>query len=107
MPSLGFPAWLSMKIQLDYYSTASKQFVPLPRGAGTHTTRLGRSSGKLQQGGATWTFNMPVLLNATVTFIWKRDGKLLGETTQATVAGHPNAEFGSPLHYSAEQCRLP
>jgi hypothetical protein len=107
MPSLGFPAWLSMKIQLDYYSTASRQFVPLPGGGGTHTTRLGRSSSKLQQGGATWIFNMPVLLNATITFVWKREGKLLGETSQTTVAGHPNAQFGSPQHYSAKQCRLP
>ena len=105
MPSLGFAAWLSMNIQLNYYSTASRQFVLLP--GGTHTTRLGRSSTKLQQGGATWTFNSPVLLNASIQFVWRRDGKLLGETTETTTSGHPSAEFGSPAHYSAKQCQLP
>lgn len=106
MPSLGFAAWLSMNIQLNYYSTAEKQFVALPSG-GAHKTRLGRSSTKLQQGGATWTFNRPVLLDATIKFVWKREGKLLGQTTQTTAAGHPSAQYGSPAHYSAKQCRIP
>jgi hypothetical protein len=106
MPSLGFAAWLSMDIQLNYYSSTANEFLPLPSG-GTHTTRLGRSSIKLQQGGATWTFTKPVLLNATIQFVWRREGKLLGEITETTTAGHPNANFGSPPHYSAKQCRIP
>jgi hypothetical protein len=106
MPSLGFAAWLSMNIQLNYYSPADKQFIPLPSG-GTHTTRLGRSSVKLQQGGATWNFNKPVLLDASVQFVWRRAGKLLGETTQTTTAGHRTEQFGSPTHYSAKQCQIP
>ena len=106
MPSLGFAAWLSMNIQLNYYSTTDNQFIPLPSG-GSHTTRLGRSSVKLQQGGATWNFNKPVLLNASVQFVWRRAGKLLGEITETTAAGHPTEQFGSPAHYSAKQCRIP
>jgi opacity protein-like surface antigen len=106
MPSLGFAAWLSMKIQLNYYS--DNKFVRLPNG-GSHTTRLGRSAVKLQQGGATWTFTFtkPVLFNASVQFVWRRAGKLLGETTETTTAGHRAAEFGSPMHYTANQCRIP
>ena len=46
------------------------------------------------------------LLNATIKFIWRRSGKLLGQTTLPTTAGHPNADFGSPPHFSAEQCRI-
>jgi hypothetical protein len=106
MPSLGFAAWLSMNIQLNYYSATDKQFIPLPTG-GSHTTRLGRSAVKLQQGGATWTFNKPVLLNASVQFVYRRAGKLLGETTLTTTAGHPSAQFGSPAHLSAKQCQIP
>ncbi len=106
MPSLGFAAWLSMKIQLNYYSVNDKRFVPLPTG-GSHTTRLGRSAVKLQQGGATWTFNKPVLLNASVEFVYRRAGKLLGETTQTTTAGHPSAQFASPAHLSVKQCQIP
>lgn len=106
MPSLGFAAWLSMDIQVQYYSTTEKHFVALPSG-GTRTTRLGRSSTKLQQGGGTWTFSKPTLLDATVQFVWRRSGKLLGETTQTTTADHPRADFGSPPHYSAKECRIP
>ncbi len=106
MPSLGFAAWLSMDIQLQYYSTTAKHFVALPSG-GTRTTRLGRSSTKLHQGGGTWTFNKPTLLDATVQFVWRRSGKLLGETTQTTTGDHPSADFGSPPHYSAKECRIP
>ncbi len=104
MPSLGFAAWLSMSIQLNYFDTTKKQF--LTDGA-AQTIRLGRSSTKLQQGGETWQFSGPVLLDATVQFIWRRSGKLLGETTQTTSAGHPSADFGSPPRYSAEQCQIP
>jgi hypothetical protein len=105
MPSLGFAAWLSMNIQLNFYSATDKKFIPLPSG-GTHTARLGRSSVKLQQGGANWTFTNPVQLNATVQFVWRREGKLLGETTRTTTAGHPAEDFGSPAHYSAKQCQI-
>ena len=106
MPSLGFPAWLSMVIQLNYYSTTKKQFVPVPTD-GTRTTTPVRSATKLQQGGGTWGFDQPALLNATVQFFWRRAGKLLGETSVTTTAGHPAAAFGIPPHYSAKDCQIP
>jgi hypothetical protein len=101
MPSLGFPAWLSMKIQLNWWS--GKQFVP----ATVKLVRLGRWSHGLQQGGARFDFPSDAgLFDASVQFIWRRSGKLLGRKTLATTAGHPNADFGSPAHYSAARCRI-
>jgi hypothetical protein len=106
MPSLGFPAWLSMVIQLNYYSAAKKQFVPVPSD-GLRKTKPVRSAIKLQQAGGTWGFLQPALLNATVEFIWRRAGRLLGEATATTTAGHPSADFGDPPHFSAKVCRIP
>ena len=69
--------------------------------------RLGRLSTGLQQGGWSWTIDQGALLNASVQFIWRRAGVLLGQTTVTTTASHPTADFGSPPHYSARECQLP
>jgi hypothetical protein len=106
MPDLGFPAWLSMQIQVNFYSKRTRRFVPVPKGG--MLVRLGRSSHGLQQGGGTFAFNPHTgLLNARVKFIWRRSGKLLGQTTRRTTAGHPGADFGNPPRFSAKQCRIP
>jgi len=106
MPSLGFPAWLSMKIQLNYFSATRKRFVGIPR-LRPMTVRLGRSSSGLQQDGAAFTFKPHTgLLDATVQFFWKRAGRLLGQTTLSTTGGHRDADFGSPPRFSAMQCRI-
>jgi hypothetical protein len=106
MPTLGFPAWLSMSIQLNYYSTTKKKFVPVTK-SGQKLVRVGRVSTGLQQAGALYTYKpASELVNASVTFIWKRSGKLLGQTTRTTAAGHPDADFGVPAHYSAQQCKI-
>ena len=55
MPSLGFPAWLSMRVQLLYYDHIKKSYVPVPS-RGTKLIRLGRSSSGLQQAGALFQF---------------------------------------------------
>jgi hypothetical protein len=103
MPALGFPAWLSMSIQLNYWS--GKKFVADT--SATKLVRLGRSSNGLQQGGAKFNFGpTSELFDASVQFIWRREGKLLGQKTLLTTAGHPNADFGNPAHYSAARCRL-
>ena len=105
MPSLGFPAWLSMQIHLNYYNQAKKTFVADPRT--TKTIRLGRSAHGLQQGGATYTFKGPTpVLRASVRFIWRRSGQTLGTTPMITTGGHPSADFGSPAHFSAASCQI-
>jgi hypothetical protein len=107
MPTLGFPASLSMVIQVDYWSTATKRFVPIHSAAATTTLSLGEQSTGLQQDGAIFPFKAHTgLLNATITFTWRRAGKLLGETERRTTAGHPDADYGSPPHFSAAQCTI-
>jgi hypothetical protein len=108
MPSLGFPAWLSMRIQVNYYSRSKKKFIPVPGTATVKTIRLGRSRLGLQQGGAVFVFKPHAgLLDASVEFFWRRSGRLLGSTTQPTAGGHHGADFGSPPRFSAAQCRIP
>jgi hypothetical protein len=107
MPALGFPAWLALNIQLNWYDQQKKQFVALTSG-GTKLVRLGQWSSGLQQGGYMFSFQPHAgLLDATVQFSWSRSGKLLGETSRSTTAGHHRADYGSPPHYSAQECRIP
>jgi hypothetical protein len=105
MPTLGFPAWLSMRIELGFYNKTKKRFDPVS--STVKLIRLGRSSTGLVQDGTTFMFTPHTgLFNANVQFIWRRSGKLLGQTRRRTTAGHHDADFGSPPHFSAKQCRI-
>ena len=107
MPALGFPAWISIQIQLDYWNQAHHRFVPLAGSGATTLVRLGSVSAGLQQGG--YDFVLPVhagLLRGTVTFRWRRSGTLLLTQSRHTVSGHPRADQGVPAHYSAATCRV-
>jgi hypothetical protein len=107
MPTLGFSASLSMLIQVAYWSTTSKRFVPIQSATAATTLALGKQATGLQQDGAIFPFKAHTgLLNATVTFTWRRAGKVLGQTTRRTTAGHPDADYGSPPHFSAAQCTI-
>ena len=106
MPALGFAAWLSMRIQLNYYSASKRKFLPLTDAS--KLVRLGRIGHGLQQAGQVWTYGPHAgLFNARIQFVWRRSGKLLGQTSRRTTAGHPGAAFGDPAHYSAKQCLIP
>ena len=107
MPALGFPAWLSMQIQVEYWSNPRKRFVPVAGSGASTLVHLGSVSAGLQQGG--YDFVLPLhagLLRGTVTFRWRRNGVLLLTQSRHTVAGHPRADQGVPAHYSAATCRV-
>lgn len=108
MPALGFAAVLSMRIQIDYYSAPQKRFVPIQSSTATRQISLGRWSSNLQQAGGVFPFKPHAgLLRATVQFTWMRSGKVIGQTVRQTTAGHKDADFASPPHYSAAQCQIP
>lgn len=108
MPALGFRATLRMRIRVDYWSTAKKAFVPIHSRDAVANRSLGRvSSSRLLQDGAEFRFAPHAgLFNATITFTWRRDGRLLGKVRRTTTAGHHRADYGSPPHYSAARCRI-
>jgi hypothetical protein len=107
MPTLGFFSTLSMTIQLNRWSSKNKSFAPLPYKTARTTVSPGRFATNLHQDGAVFPFGGPAgLLNATVTFSWSRDGKLLGTATRRTTTGHHDAAGGKPPRYSAAQCKL-
>jgi hypothetical protein len=107
MPTLGFASTLSLTIQLNRYSAASKSFVAISDPTAKRTVSPGTFAKDLHQAGEVFPFSSPAgLLNATVTFSWTRAGKLLGSATQQTTAGHPDTVGGRPAHYSTAHCQL-
>jgi hypothetical protein len=103
MPALGFPASLSMTIQVEYL--AGKHFRPDP--GVKSVIRLGVLGTKVHQAGHTFQFVAHAgLLTGEVTFQWRRAGKLLGHIARPTTAGHRNADFGDPPGHSVATCRI-
>ncbi|HUA11521.1 MAG TPA: hypothetical protein VMA83_05915 [Solirubrobacteraceae bacterium] len=43
-------------------------------------------------------------LRATVTFQWRRHGRVLYQHVRYTTAGHGNGRYGSPAGFSAAEC---
>jgi hypothetical protein len=104
MPSLGFPASLSMKVQVDYWNYAAKKFEPDP--GVNQLVALGDPTNELVQGGSTFKFKSRALLSGTIRFQWKLHGKLIGSKRRATAGGHKNAKYGDPPGYSATSCNI-
>jgi hypothetical protein len=95
-----------MDIQLYYYSRTKGRYVPITN-HGSQMIHLGRISNGLQQSGARFQFapHEPTL-EGKVTFIWRREGKLLGQVTKTTTGRHRDADYSSPKRYSAATCKI-
>ncbi len=107
MPALGFSSTLSISVSLNEYSTTLQRFTPLTGATATRPVTLGTFSTRIHQGGAEFPFSAdPGLLDASVTFTWTRGATQIAQVTRTTTAGHPQAAFGRPEHYSAAQCKL-
>jgi hypothetical protein len=107
MPALGFSSTLAMTVRLGSWSMKDKRFVPLKGSTATERLSLGPVTSLPQQAGAKFDFTKPAgLLDATIEFSWTRAGKVLGHSIRTTTAGHRDADFGQPAHYSAAHCRL-
>jgi hypothetical protein len=104
MPSLGFPASMSMDIQVEYLNQSSHRFKPVP---GASRTIAFTATTGLHQEGANWRFKPHTgTLSAAITFTWSLTKKLLARPTHAVTAGHPDADFGDPPHFSVAQCKI-
>jgi hypothetical protein len=107
MPSLGFAATLRMTVQLGYWNQKHERFMAIPSSSAASNLSLGSSSTGLQQDGVVFGFDdSGGLLNASVDFTWTRNGRVIAETQRFTTAGHRDADYGRPAHYSAAACRL-
>jgi hypothetical protein len=104
MPALGFAANLSLSVAVDYWSTRDKRFEPVP--GLSQRVPLGTFTTGVHQGGATFSFKPPAKLNGTVTFEWRRGGKLLGRAHESTVGGEKRVDGGDPPRHSAATCRI-
>jgi len=107
MPTLGFAASMFMVVQVNFWSPDRHRFLPIQSNLATTRLSLGTNSSGLQQDGAVFPFSAHTgRLNATVTFIWTRGGKIIGQAVRRTSAGHHDAAHGNPPRYSAAQCRV-
>jgi hypothetical protein len=104
MPSLGFATSTSMNIQVDYLSQANHRFRPVP---GASRAIVFTATTGLHQEGANWRFKPHTgTLSATITFTWSLARQVLARATRPVTAGHPDADFGDPPHFSAAQCKI-
>ncbi len=107
IPAPGFRSSMSLEIQVNYYSRSKHRFVASPSRHARTIVSLPPSSTSLLQGGWMFPFARHTgRLDATVEFVWRRSGRLLGETARMTTTGHRDADFGDPPHFSAAQCRI-
>ncbi len=104
MPSLPFAASLSVNVQVDYWSTSAKRFLPDP--GVSRSMLLGDQANEISQGGANFRFAPPVVLSGTVTFEWKLAGKTIGRATRLTGHGYKGVQAGDPAGYSTATCRM-
>jgi hypothetical protein len=104
MPSLPFAASLSVKVQVDYWSTAADRFLPDP--GVSRSVPLGDQANQITQGGANFRFQPPVVLSGTVTFAWKLGSKTIGHATRLTGHGYKGVQAGDPVGYSTATCRM-
>jgi hypothetical protein len=107
MPSLGFSSTLRMTVQLGYWSQKHERFMAIPGPSGVANLAVGSSSAGLQQDGVVFGFNDSAgLLDASIDFTWTRGGRVIAEASRITTAGHRDADYSRPAHYSAGNCRL-
>jgi hypothetical protein len=107
MPSLGFSSTLRMTVQLGYWSQKHERFMAIPGPSAVANLSLGSSATGLQQDGVVFGFSDSAgLLNASVDFTWTRGGRVIAESSRITTAGHRDADYSRPAHYSAGDCRL-
>jgi hypothetical protein len=107
MPSFGFPTRMSELIKVDYWDAKAKRFRPDPSPGAHALIQLGVVSFGYEQGGRAFKFQKHAgLLRGTVTFQWKRSGKVLLTLTRHTTSGHQTADHGDPRGYSAAHCRI-
>jgi hypothetical protein len=108
MPSLGISATMGMTVTLNSWSTSAQRFEPINSRNAVDQIQLGTHTSALEQAGTVFPFATGTtgLWNATIVFTWKRNGKIVGQTRRRTTGGHRTADFGSPPHFSAPQCRI-
>ena len=108
MPALGFPAQLSIAISLEYWNVAQQRYVTIDKPNAQASVTLGTVTAGVEQGGETFAFNPRpgAFLRATVTFSWRRKGRLLLTQTRHTTGGHHDADHGVPAHFTSAHCRI-
>jgi hypothetical protein len=105
VPALGFPASISIKIGVEFWSKTTKRFTPDPDA--TKLIRLTSVSNGIHQRGVMFQFARHAgRLRGTATFAWKRRGKLVGSAQRVTTPRHRDADFGDPAGFSAGTCTI-
>jgi hypothetical protein len=105
VPALGFSSSISLAISLDFWNPRTNRFKRDP--GAKKLIRLGNVSTGIRQQGVTFQFDRGAgRFRGSATFVWKRSGKVLGQTDKLTTGGHHDADFGDPRGFSAATCTI-
>jgi hypothetical protein len=109
MPGLGFPTTMDMNISVSYWDYGDNVFQSVP--GASQPLRLGNGSHGLRQGGVNFPFTPPAagtqyLVRGTVTFEWRKAGKVLGKVTRNTGHGYTNVADSNPPGLNEGTCTL-
>jgi hypothetical protein len=105
VPALGFSSSISIAIRVDFWNPATKRFKPDP--GVNKLMRLGNPSDGIQQQGVSFRFAAHAgRFRGKAVFVWRRGGKVLGQTDRLTTSGHRDADFGDPRGFSAATCTI-
>ncbi len=103
MPSLGFSTSMYMTFSVYYRAPSGTNRLV----SGTRKTMLvAQGSTRLYQAGVTFHFSPPATLSGRVLFVWKLQGRQLGQAIRWTTPNHHHVDHANPPRYSAAQCTL-
>lgn len=106
MPALGFSSQLAMTIAVDYWDSSQKRFRLDPK-VTPHAVAVGTFRFGAHQAGTTIKFFPHAgRLQGTITFQWKRAGKVIGHLTRTTTGGHKHVDGADPAGHSAATCQI-
>lgn len=105
MPALGFSSSISISFSVDFWNPKTKRFKADP--GAKRLIHLGSPSTGVHQQGVSFKFDPHAgRFRGSATFMWRRSGKLLGQTDKVTTRGHRGADFGDPRGFSAATCTI-
>ena len=111
MPGLGRRAQLYMRFQVHYFAKADGKWHNIEANADSGFRKIGIAKHRVIEYGWTFKFAPPVdggahMMRGAVTFVWRRNGRLVKKVREVTEAGHRSTHGADPPGFSAAVCQI-
>jgi len=111
MPGLGRTAVLSMRFQVQFLARSDGKWHNIAEKADSGFRRVGETRSRVLESGFTFRFRPPAAggahtMRGAVTFVWRRDGRVLKKLREITEAGHRSTKGADPAGFSAAICQI-